>query len=144
MNSKPTQVLSCLAPPDLKDKLGLENPIKTLSILTRSAPVPVGKRCLKRAVTPLPLPDPYWGIREAVWLSMSHIIADGYTAYAILNMLLCKDDASVMALEPERDHSFDTKLAKLVRTRTRFLSSRHSQCTWEAISERRLKPSAFG
>ena len=45
---------------------------------------------------------------------MSHIIADGYTAYAILNMLLTKDEASVVALEPERDHSFDTKLAEAI------------------------------
>ena len=112
-----TSAILHLAPADLKDKLGLENPYKDLCrALTRSKlAVPVGKRCLKESRPLLSLCLIPTGASEfAVWLSMSHIIADGYTAYAILNMLLSKDEASVMALEPERDHSFDTKLAEAI------------------------------
>ena len=44
----------------------------------------------------------------AILVSMSHIFADGYTAYAIMNILLVPD--SITALDPYRDHTFNEKL----------------------------------
>ena len=69
-----TSAILHLAPADLKDKLGLENPYKDLCrALTRSKlAVPVGKRCLKEGRPLLSLCLIPTGASEfTVWLSMS-------------------------------------------------------------------------
>ena len=104
-------------PPGLKDAIRLDLPYEELcrAVLTSSYVVPVGKTCLKKnlpifTVTMVQVdPDCF-----VILTSLSHIPADGYTGYAILNMLLSPDPNAVLALDPKRDHSFNDKLKQAI------------------------------
>ena len=98
-------------PPELKNKLHINQPYENLArtALKSSYAVPIGKTCLKKNLPLFTLTlvevdkDSF-----AVFISISHLSADGYTAYAIMNMVLMPNSAA--ALDPQRDHSFNGKL----------------------------------
>lgn len=106
-----------LSPSDLDGKLQLDQPYEELCriVLKSSYVVPVGKICLKKnlplfTVTMIPVDKDSF----VVLTSVSHIPADGYTAYGILNMLLSPDPNAVQSLDPKRDHSFNDKLTEAI------------------------------
>jgi len=120
-----TSTLFHVAPPELAAKLDLTRPYKELcqTMIRSKLAVPVGKQCLKenRPLASIVL-FPIDQVRFGVWLSASHIIADGYTGYAILGMLLTRDPAApVYSLEPQRDHRFDAKLTEAIGHREKSI-----------------------
>ena len=102
-----------VSPKDLRGVFRIDQPYEELcrAVTQSRLAVPVGKQCLKhqRPLVALVL-SPINENQFALWISMSHIIADGYTAYTILGMMLSSDPAAIASLAVERDHSFDPKL----------------------------------
>ncbi len=98
-------------PKELSGKLHLNQSYEAITkiALKSSYAVPVGKVCLKknRPLCSLVL-SKVDDESFVIHISVSHIIADGYTAYAILNMLLVP--GTITALDPKRDQSFSDKL----------------------------------
>ena len=98
-------------PKELSGKLHLNQSYEAITkiALKSSFAVPVGKVCLKKN---RPLCSIILSKTDdnafVMQISISHIIADGYTAYAILNMLLVP--GVITALDPKRDQSFNDKL----------------------------------
>lgn len=104
-------------PPGLKDKVHLNQPYEELCRITlkSSYVVPVGKTCLKKNLPLFTLSMVQVDSDSFVVLtSISHIPADGYTGYALLNMLLSPNPKAVLALDPNRDHSFNDKLKEAI------------------------------
>ena len=104
-------------PSGLQGKVNLTQPYEELCrvVLKSDYVVPVGKVCLKEdlalfTVTMVEIDSNSF----MVLVSVSHIPADGYTAYAILNMLLSPNPKAVLALDPKRDHSFNDKLKEAI------------------------------
>ncbi len=104
-----------VTPAELKSKVHSNQSYAELSRILLRSPyaVPVGNVCLKNnlplfSVTLIEVDKENF----AVHIAISHIIADGYTGYAIGNMVLSAKPA--LAMDPKRDHSFDEKLAAVL------------------------------